>query len=60
VAVSAAGHGQLYGQRVDKENHFAHTLPTELPTPISGRPLNSSRFTTVPTTPAAALNKHYE
>ena len=34
------------------KNGFAHTLPTDLPTPTNGRPLNSLRFTTVTTTPA--------
>jgi hypothetical protein len=38
-----AAHGQ-------SKKRFAHTLPTQLPTPIPGRPLNSLRFTTVPTT----------
>ena len=38
---------------------FAHTLPTELPTPTNGRSLNELRFTTVPTTPTATAKTQH-
>ena len=35
-----------------------NALTTNLPTPIHGHPLNSLRFTTVPTAPTATKTQH--
>ena len=43
-----SGHGQSHGKR--------RAFPTRLPTPFTGNPLNSLRFTTVPTTTATTEN----
>jgi len=48
----------LWTARGQSKERFAHTLPTELPTPLHGRPLNSLRFTTVPTTSTTTKNKN--
>ena len=40
------------------KERFAHTLPTNLPTPTNGRSLNSLQFPTVPTTPAATAKQN--
>jgi len=50
----------LWTARGQSKERFAHTLPTDLPTPLHGRPLNSLRFTTVPTTPAATKEPHHD
>ncbi|MCL2203769.1 MAG: hypothetical protein FWB88_07505 [Defluviitaleaceae bacterium] len=40
------------------KERFAHTLPTNLPTPTNGRSLNSLQFPTVPTTPTTAAKQN--